>query len=49
MLISYIQNVQDFWRTKKKEERPLVGMNGHRDNVTQISKEKTHTEGVCRL
>lgn len=44
MPISYIQNVKDHWRTRKKEERQLMGTNSHRDNTKQISTKKTQIE-----
>ena len=44
MPISYIQNVKDHWRTRKKEERQLMGTKSHRDNTKQISKKKTQIE-----
>ena len=33
MPFSYFQNVKDPWRSRKKEERQLIGTNNHRDNA----------------
>ena len=45
MPFSYFQNVKDPWRSRKKEERQLIGTNNHRDNAKHIFK-KTQIEGL---
>ena len=44
MPFSYFQNVKEPWKSRRKEERQLIGTNNHRDNTKHISKKKTQIE-----